>query len=238
MPAPPSNRAPQSQAAPGKIGRCTDPARRGDQSLQTDPTGYDDGLNWYAYVGNDPMNATDPNGAEAYRRSWHDPDVLRRRGARDGAAVARRVQGVKGTAGAANDFRKTILTCAKPTRSVQTSISIVVQIAMLRLVVRKGRTSRKKLLISESGISRSFLEKPPKTLRVIRSLIRRGAKVPLRTARRHVQLLGPTGCPTDMDHPVPPARRRRHHQVPAACVHRNRAAARRRNRRTEGGKCV
>jgi RHS repeat-associated protein len=30
--------------------------------LQTDPTGYDDGLNWYAYVGNDPLNNSDPTG--------------------------------------------------------------------------------------------------------------------------------------------------------------------------------
>jgi RHS repeat-associated protein len=33
--------------------------------LQTDPTGYDDGLNWYAYVGNDPLNRSDPLGTVA-----------------------------------------------------------------------------------------------------------------------------------------------------------------------------
>jgi acyl-homoserine lactone acylase PvdQ len=30
--------------------------------LQTDPVGYKDGLNWYAYVGNDPVNRSDRTG--------------------------------------------------------------------------------------------------------------------------------------------------------------------------------
>ena len=34
--------------------------------MQTDPIGYADGINWHAYVGNDPVNGRDPSGLASY----------------------------------------------------------------------------------------------------------------------------------------------------------------------------
>jgi hypothetical protein len=42
-------------------GRCACEGRR-DHFLQTDPVGYEDDLNLYAYVGNDPFGGRDPTG--------------------------------------------------------------------------------------------------------------------------------------------------------------------------------
>ena len=62
----------QAQDLPQKTRAVTTRARRGPVFLQTDPIGYKDNLDLYEYVGDDPVDASDPSGLEEKKKEWFD----------------------------------------------------------------------------------------------------------------------------------------------------------------------
>jgi len=69
--------------------------------LQSDPTGYDDGMNMYAYVGGDPVNKTDPTGLQVAELAGAGCAITFEIGCAPGAAAGAAIGGIAVLGGSA-----------------------------------------------------------------------------------------------------------------------------------------
>jgi RHS repeat-associated protein len=70
--------------------------------MQTDPVGYKDGLNWYDYVGDDPINRSDPTGNDWISDLWKNVKA-----GVEGVAARVAYVGI-GSANARSDYKNTV----------------------------------------------------------------------------------------------------------------------------------